>query len=270
MKKVLSLTLALVLCGALVLAGCSGAGSSKPAEAAGPDVSGLITGRWISAESNGKSIPTNSKIALNVVSDTKAYLTAWIVTEPGATPHWISRAETEVVIDGSRISFTAHTEDNDTYIGEYTVTTIDGSGFTANYKGTLTVDGKEISLGDEESVRFVKVSDDFSNALVGTWEGHSTGGVAESDDGQNHRWEYRGDGTYTYYVKDGENWTASANTLNEYFTDGNLLCTRWIDNGKDNREWWEIAIDGNDMNWTALRSGEDGSSFTVTFEMTKI
>ncbi len=205
MKKVLSLTLALVLCGALILTGCSGAGSSKPAEAAeasGPNVSGLITGRWISAESNGKSIPTNSKIVLNVVSDTKAYMTAWIETEPGSEPHWISRAETEVVIDGSRISFKAHTEDNYTYTGEYIVTAIDG--------------------------------------------------------------------TYTYYVKDGENWTASANTLNEYFTDGNLLCTRWIDNGKDNREWWEIAIDGNDMNWTALRSGEDSSSFTVTFEMTKI
>ena len=41
-------------------------------------------------------------------------------------------------------------------------------------------------------------------------------------------------------------------------------------NGAENREWWEISIDGNKMNWSALREDEDGKTFTATFEMTKV
>jgi hypothetical protein len=45
---------------------------------------------------------------------------------------------------------------------------------------------------------------------------------------------------------------------------------RWIDNDVEYREWWEIAIDGDTMNWTALRQKEDGRTFTATFSMTKV
>ena len=74
----------------------------------------------------------------------------------------------------------------------------------------------------------------------------------EHTDGELHRWEYKADGTYTYYVKDGDQWVASANTLNEYFVAGNLLCFRWVDNGQENREWWEITIENGVMKWTVL------------------
>ena len=36
------------------------------------------------------------------------------------------------------------------------------------------------------------------------------------------------------------------------------------------REWWEITIDGDKMNWTALREGDDGKTFTATFELNKV
>ena len=58
--------------------------------------------------------------------------------------------------------------------------------------------------------------------------------------------------------------------MNEYFVAGNLLCARWMENGQENREWWEITIDGDKMNWTALREGEDGKTFTATFEMDRV
>lgn len=57
---------------------------------------------------------------------------------------------------------------------------------------------------------------------------------------------------------------------NEYFVAGNLLCARWVENGTENREWWEMTIDGDTMNWTALREVDDGSTFTATFEMSKV
>ena len=117
------------------------------------------------------------------------------------------------------------------------------------------------------SVCYVKVNDDYSKDIIGTWEGNCTSEGSVFDDGQEHRWEYKDDGTYVYYVKDGDNWVPSDDELNEYFVDGNLLCARWIEDGADNREWWEITIDGDKMNWTALREDEDGKTYTATFEM---
>ena len=78
------------------------------------------------------------------------------------------------------------------------------------------------------------------------------------------------DGTFVYYVKDGDKWVPGQNTLSEYFVAGNLLCTRWVSGGQENREWWEVAINGSKMNWTALRKNKDGSTFTVTFEMNRV
>jgi len=63
----------------------------------------------------------------------------------------------------------------------------------------------------------------------------------------------------------------SPNTLNEYFVDGTLLCSRWINDENEFREWWEIAsIKDGVMNWTALRANEDGTTYTATFEMKKV
>ena len=37
------------------------------------------------------------------------------------------------------------------------------------------------------------------------------------------------------------------------------------------REWWEIeSIKGDVMKWKALRMRDDGSTYTATFEMTKV
>ncbi len=37
------------------------------------------------------------------------------------------------------------------------------------------------------------------------------------------------------------------------------------------REWWEIeSISDGVMKWTALRQREDGTTYTATFEMTKV
>ena len=58
--------------------------------------------------------------------------------------------------------------------------------------------------------------------------------------------------------------------LSEYFVAGNLLCARWLEGDDENREWWEISIDGDKMNWTALREDEDGKTFTTTFEMKRV
>ena len=136
-------------------------------------------------------------------------------------------------------------------------------------KNTLIVDGHEAS-SPEMPIRFAKIDEDYSADILGTWEGQVTSAQDTYGDGKEHRWEYKADGKFVYYVKNGDEWVHSANTLNEYFVDGNLLCMRWVDNGVEYREWWEISIADGKMNWTALRQKEDGKTFTATFSMTKV
>lgn len=111
---------------------------------------------------------------------------------------------------------------------------------------------------------------DLSELIIGTWEGHCTSDNSEFDDGQDHRWEYKDDGTYVYYINDGNDWVPSNDKMNEYSVDGNVLDTRWGDGSTENREAWEIAIEGDTMKWTAEREKGDGTTYTVTFEMTRV
>ena len=65
----------------------------------------------------------------------------------------------------------------------------------------------------------------------------------------------------------------NVNSSAAYFIDGTLLCMRWYNIGDDTeyREWWEIeSIEGGVMKWKALRQREDGSTYTATFQMTKV
>ena len=61
------------------------------------------------------------------------------------------------------------------------------------------------------------------------------------------------------------------NTLNEYFVDGRLLFTRWIDNGVEYRETWEImSIDDQTMIWGAIRKDDNGQRYPASFALTKV
>ena len=179
--------------------------------------------------------------------------------------------EAAVVISGNKVTLTSHPKEDATMVDEFTITAIDATGFTANHKMTTTVDGNVV-LTIEDVIRYEKVSD-YSDAVLAKWEGHVTSEMgSEFDDGEDHQWEYLSDGTFRYYLRDADsNWVTNPHqTLSEYFVDGTLLCTRWIIDGTEYREWWEIeSIENGVMNWTALRQRE-GGTYTATFSMTKV
>ena len=270
MRKILNyLLMAATVCGiSLAVASCS----SNDDNPATPDlnVAQKIIGKWITADVNGKDSPTNEKSVLTFVSTTKAYKSASILTNTDWITRWIDKLESDVVINGNKVTLTNHSSENQTAIEEYIISDINNNEFTANKKISLWVDGIK-KPGREYVIHFTKVTTDYRDAIVGTWQGRCTSEGSIFDDGKEHRWEYKADGTYVYYVKEGDNWVPYAtNTLNEYFVDGNLLCTRWIDNGVENREWWEITITDGKMNWTALRENSDRTTFTATFEMERV
>jgi hypothetical protein len=259
---------ATLICGSSVLTSCSN--DDNPVDPA-ENLSEKIIGKWMQFEIDGRLALTNEKSATTFVSDTKAYFSSSKINHSETSQKWNDNREYEVKIDGNKVTLTSKVNENVTLVNEFIISSINETEMNCIYKHVTIRNGKEYVSVESSNRCYKKVTTDYRDAIVGTWEGRCTSEGSVFDDGQEHRWQYNADGTYVYYVKDGNNWVPYAtNTLNEYFVDGTLLCTRWIDNGVENREWWEITITDGKMNWTALRQNEDGTTFTATFEMKKV
>lgn len=265
MKKLFMVLAATVVCGACLFTSCK-----KDKEVPELNLSEKIIGKWMPADIDGRPAPTNQKMVTTFVFTTKAIASSSKVDFSETDNKWNVYREDDVKIEGNKVTLTGHPNEHTTLINEYIVSTINDAELVGKWKHLTFVDGVE-TVNTENDIRLVKVNVDYRAAILGTWEGRCTSEGSEFDDGQVHRWSYTEDGDFVYYVQNNEGkWVPSQNTLNEYFVDGNLLCTRWIDQDQENREWWEITIAGNKMNWTALRQNPDGTTFTATFEMEKV
>ena len=175
----------------------------------------------------------------------------------------------DVVIGGNTVTLTHHPRENVTVVNVLTVTAIPDTDFTADRKATVTVDGVEEGTM-EDTVQCSKTDEDYDLEIIGTWEGRRITGDAPFDDGKGHRFEYKADGTYAHYVKDGDEWVPSTDVLNEYFVTSDLLCHHWTDGNEEHAEGWDLTIDGDNMIWTALRKDENGEFHTMSFELERV
>ena len=250
---------AALICGATAFTSCTN--DDNPVT---PDlgVKEKIIGKWMTAESKGKLAVTNRKSVVTFVSATKAYMSKSFDSRMESGDVWISNEEADVVISGNKVTLTSHSDEHTTRVNEYIINDINGIEFTANVKLTKIVDGNVV-LTRNNTTRLTKVTADYREAILGLWECQGiTGGETNNDD--NARLEFLADGTYNFYRRsDAGVWSLVPRERNEYFVDGNLLCTRWQAAGEQmSYEWWEIAsaADGR-MQWTALRQQPDGSTF---------
>lgn len=231
-----------------------------------------IIGKWMKVDINGQPAPTNERVIYTFASLTEAYRSASFNNHSEATL-WSDKLRMDVVINGNKMTLTGIVDEHMTSEVVFTVSSISATEFSTKLKIYAKVDGNVV-LTIEETDRFVKVTDDYSQAIVGLWEGHMTSDFSDYGDNQIHRWEYLADGTYRFYLKDGDNWVPSDDAYAQYFVDGKLLCTRWKNNGEgmeEHREWWEIvSIENVTMNWTALRKRDDGTTYTASFNMVKV
>jgi len=241
-----------------------------------PDTSlaDALKGRWILAYTDDAPVLTNSKMVYNFVSATKAYLSASFNANPDGSSLWVDLQEADVAINGTNVTVTYHPGANTTVVHDFTIGAINGSEFSGGVKVTVTTNGVVV-LEENGSARFEKMNVDYSAAILGLWEGQMVSSESEYDDGEEHRWLFNEDGTFTFYLKNAKGiWEAKDDVFSEYFVAGNLLCTRWKNAGegqKENREWWEItALGDNRMVWTALREKNDGTKYTAAFSMKKI
>lgn len=259
---------ATVICGASLFTSC------KKDEDNSLKLEEKIIGKWMIADLDGQAALTNKKSVLTFLSATEALLSTSRESYSSTGSKWSAYLECSVAIDGNKVTVTGHPNEHTTLIQELNIHSITTAEMEVTYKLIRMRDGEIVSSRDPIERRYVKVTTDYKNAVLGKWEGHVTSEQgSEFDDGEDHQWEYLADGTFRYYSQDGNgNWVTNPNqTLSQYFVDGTLLCTRWVIDGTENREWWEIAsIADGVMNWTALRQREDGTTFTATFSMTKV
>ena len=235
------------------------------------NVSEKIIGKWILAEKNGSPTPTNNKYVITFTSPTKGYLSASLGAYTEFSAFWGDRQEVDVAINGNMVKNTIVINEHLTVVDDMNVTNITDTDTWGDLKISWFVDGTLIKAV-KESIRTVKVTDDYGQAILGTWECQEiTGGETYND--ANARLEFLANGTYNFYSKNEANvWTLVPRELNEYFVDGNLLCTRWKAAGEEmDYEWWEISnVSGNDMQWTALRQNADNTTFQQGARWTKV
>ena len=256
-----------------------------------------IIGKWMTADVDGKPELTNNKEVITFVSPTKAFVSRSrgemggdSIPNPNpnppvpldsmsGAPGWDNYEECDVTIDGNTVILTSYRPDGASMSTKYQIKSISESEFTCEIireaPGGIMPSPDSVENNIEgQGQRYVRVTADYKQAILGKWEGHVTSAMGSAyDDGEDHQWEYLADGTFRYYLQDEDgNWvTNPSQTLSEYFVDGTLLCTRWVIDGTEYREWWEIAsIENGVMNWTALRQNEDGTTYTATFQMEKV
>ena len=107
---------------------------------------------------------------------------------------WNDQLEADVAISGNKVTLTMHSDEHTTSVEEYIITNINDSELTANHKVTITVDGNA-TYSAEDVLRLTKITADYKQDILGTWEGHCTSAGSVFDDGKEHRWKYKADGT---------------------------------------------------------------------------
>lgn len=262
-KTVFTLAMALM---AVLLVGCNNDWDMNPR------LSDQIIGKWIVADINDQPALTNEKAVITFTSATKAYVSASFNMRPENASIWGNQQEADVAIIGKKVSLTQYISEHTLLVDELYVSSITANETRGRLIVKSVVNGTETRITDE-TIRLVKVSDDFCQTVLGLWEGSAISAQDAHTDFNLHRWEFRDDGTYIYYRQNEKGvWVDDVNIFAEYFVDGNLLCMRWANaNGLENREWWEIvAVDENGMVWKGLRKNAAGETYTAAFSMSKI
>ena len=227
MKKILNWVLAATLiCGASVFTSC---------EKSDTVLSDKILGKWIVADLDGAACPTSWKSVVTFESAKKGYYSLSEIT----TMTWENKSPAQVTF--SKDGFTAIEEDG-TYKSVLTVTvnSITNKEMLLKTDWTLT-GGSLVLLHEVYDERWVRVTDNFEQSVLGTWEAQVQNGNKQ----QTWRWEFKANGTYVFSLKEGD---AAWKVFEDYVE----------------------SIQGGKMKWTALRIDEDLTTHTETLELSKV
>lgn len=259
-NKIIALALMAV---AMVFASCSKDDdvNNVPSQ---KEIETKIIGKRKKMKQDGKDVATNQRTIWLFNNDGKGTLSVADHKEGDDRFIWDNKESVQYSVQGNVVYIISPSVERTS-----TIPSISDSQMTMHVTKVLS---HGIGIKADYVGEYSKVTADYSKDIIGLWEGVEMTGY-ETYGNAEHRILYNADGTYTYYVKDGENWIPSTNADNEYNVDGDWLATRWRpEAGADyNYEWWDIDyIKDGIMKWSALREKEDGTRFTTTFTWKKV
>jgi len=313
MKKSIKWVLAAsIICSISVFTACSNDDKQEEGNNTTTDVqiAEKIIGKWITVESSGNPVYTNQKSVITIEKvDTclKMYTSVSSFTLSTGTSYmgqgqgqgigqgqgygysqsaWQHRQESNAKIEDNKLVVTKELMQGMAQITRYSIVESNDNQIKLLVKTSMSRNGEEITGGMgggmERTEVWAKVNVDYSQDILGLWEGHITSEQSKHDDGELHRWEYLADGTYKYYcLNEQHEWEEKESIFNDYFVDGYLLCTRWknSEEEQENREWWEIeSINADSMKWIATRMDFAAleardfqlDNYTATFSMSRV
>ncbi len=216
-----------------------------------------MAGKWYVFSRDAQPVPTNEKHVVTYEAGWKSYRSQ---SHEGLSQNWMSKSGFSCTVYGSEI-----TEKAGSLEYKSSVITISPTEMQAD---VVEKDGAQST-----SHRFVFRKDDadYSQGVVGLWEGKfDKAGLPTADD---HRWEFRADGTYVYYNRDTVNdvWVANPDLSADYLVDGKWLAMRRVDPSQGEiRECWDISIERERMYWIALREDSVKGRYNEQKELSKV
>ena len=229
-KRIMQWVLAatLIISGTSTFTSCS-SDDDNPAQT-DPSLAQSLVGKWLYVEADGEVVETEESSITTYVMEGSA-LKAFTTMSQLKYDLWACNQPTEVKIDGDKVTLTMQVGDVTT-VEEMTDITISGNDlrYTCNYK--ILKNGELLYKYDTYKLHCVKVHDDYSQIIIGRWEGT----ITSDEPGfvpQPFCEEYLADGrNIAYNIIDGQ-WVQEEPEYGEYFVDGNLMITRWKLSGHD-------------------------------------
>lgn len=195
MNWVLAATLA---CGATMFTSCTSDNNDNPANS---NLVEKIQGKWMVAETNGKPVVTNFKQVLTYVSDTKLFYSLSI-TAISDLNVWVNHCEGSYKVNGTTLEQLVELpDDNIKFSHHINVTSITDDEMQTVTNNETFVNGQTHKITKDLRERKVRVTDDYSDDIIGIWEGKLTSEQDTYSDGQLYRWEYKADGTFSIIVR---------------------------------------------------------------------
>lgn len=258
MNNTMKSFLAFAVCGmALSLGSCSESDSEYNVPTQQEIESGII-GKWKVVKEKGQKTVTEERAIFTYTGNGRfTYSAAKLY--PDGTFGWDSRTTCTYKVDGSSL----HEDIGRVMSFDSDVLSIDANSLSVNYKNG----------GATYVMEFAKVTADYSQDVVGTWEAteYSDGDMEGRD--KQFRVEFRADGTYVYYSNKNGEWVKSEGSSNDYIIDGDWIAMRW---SEDNLvsftiEAWDInELKDGTMKWSALRENYDGSRYDALLNWKKV
>lgn len=225
-----------------------------------------LPGMWILEEVNGLDAFTNERSVCIFAGGKQTFAMGYTISENNKK--WMESIY-PYQITGNKLLLQGTDVVNVTWDLQLNVKSI------SNDELLYTVDKKIVNGSPEKDKNlylYEKPDENYDSSIIGLWEGKNVTPGISPQDAPLRRWEYFPDGTYKYYVTDAQgNWITKEDNNGTYKLYGDLLTCNWsndeISGIKGTMfECWEISVDGDSMEWDALR--EDGNM--VYYSMKRI